>query len=98
MSKQVLINCMVKPERVSEYRMFVKRIFEQLWQEEIQGVKYDVYKMEDNLFIHISRFATEEAKVEFEHLESVMLFNKNLNQLTNEKPVVNEVEEIEDYR
>lgn len=95
--KQVLINYIVKTEKVHENIALIKNVFNQLHAEKPAGVKYTAYKMGENVFIHIAQFETEEAHEEFTRLESFMAFRKDMKARQIERPITNTIEEIGDF-
>lgn len=92
--KQVLINYIVKPEKVDENAALIKQVFAQLREAQLKGVKYSAYKMGENVFVHIAQFENEAAHQLFTSLESFKTFRKNIAERQIEKPVTNNIEEI----
>jgi quinol monooxygenase YgiN len=92
--KQVLINYIVKPERVDENATLIKQVFAQMREEQVKGVKYAAYKMGENVFVHVAQFENEAAHQQFTSLESFKAFRKNMAERQIEKPVTNDIEEI----
>lgn len=92
--KHLLINYLVKPEKVEENISLIKSVFEELKVSGIEGVKYAAFRMGDNLFVHVARFETNEAHERFTSLQSFRDFRKDIVSRQIEKPVTNHVEEI----
>lgn len=92
--KQVLINYIVKPEKVDENATLIKQVFEQLKETQLRGVKYSAYKMGENVFVHVAQFENEAAHQQFTSLESFKAFRKDMAERQIEKPVTNNIEEI----
>jgi quinol monooxygenase YgiN len=92
--KQMLINYIVKPEKADENTALIKQVFAQLREAQIKGVKYSVYKMSENVFVHVAQFEHEAAHQQFISLESFRTFGKNMAERQIEKPVTTNIEEI----
>jgi quinol monooxygenase YgiN len=92
--KQVLINYIVKPEKVDENAALVRQVFTQLKAVRLGGVKYSVYKMGENVFVHVAQFESEAAHQQFAALESFRLFRQTMAERQIEKPVTNDIEEV----
>ena len=92
--KQVLINYIVKPEKVDENARLIKQVFKQLKAEQLVGVKYSAYKMGGNVFVHVVQFENEAAHQQFIALESFKVFRQNMAERQIEKPVTNNIEEV----
>ena len=92
--KQVLINYIVKPDKVHENATLILQVFEQLKREQLKGVKYSVYKMGEHVFVHIAQFDNETAHERFAALESFRVFRQNMAERQIEKPVTNRIEEV----
>jgi quinol monooxygenase YgiN len=92
--KQVLINYIVKPDKVGENTTLIKQVFEQLKKEQLRGVKYSAYKMGENVFVHVARFENEAAHQQFTSLESFKAFRKDIAGRQLEKPITNTIDEI----
>lgn len=94
MEKQVLINYLVKPERVDENVALIKEVFKQLKTAKLTGVKYAAFKMGENVFVHVAQFASEAANKAFSELEAFKAFQKDGATRRLESPIINEIEEI----
>jgi quinol monooxygenase YgiN len=94
MQKQVLINYMINAGQVDENISLIKNVFAQLNAVKLTGIKYSVYKMGENVFVHIAQFENEEAEKKFAQLGSFMAFRKDIAARQREKPVTNNIEEI----
>ena len=92
--KQVLINYIVKPEKVDENATLIKQVFAEMREVKLKGVKYSAYKMGENVFVHVAQFENEVAHQQFTSLESFKAFRKNIAERQIEKPVTNNIEEI----
>src|SRR5687767_15151774 len=92
--KQVLINYIVKPEKVVENTTLIKQVSEQLKREQPRGVKYSAYKMGENVFVHVARFETEAVHQQFTSMESFKAFRENIAGRQIEKPITNNIDEI----
>ncbi|SIO37642.1 antibiotic biosynthesis monooxygenase family protein [Chitinophaga niabensis] len=97
MMKQVLVNYIVKPEKIGENIALIKDVFLALKSSRSKGVKYSVYRMGENVFIHIAQFETEEANNEFRALEAFKAFRKDHSERQVEKPITNDIEEIGNF-
>lgn len=92
--KQVLINYIVKPEKVDENATLINQVFVEMRELKLKGVKYSAYKMSENVFVHVAQFENEVAHQQFTSLESFRAFRKNMAERQIEKPVTNNIEEI----
>ena len=92
--KQVLINYIVKPEKVDENAALIRQVFQQMRDEHLKGVKYSAYKMGENIFVHVAQFENEKAHQQFTSLESFKAFRENIAERQIEKPVTNNIEEL----
>ena len=92
--KQVLINYIVKPEKVDENTTLIRQVFQQMKEEQLKCVKYSAYKMGENIFVHVAQFENEAAHQQFTSLESFKAFRKNIAERQIEKPVTNNIEEL----
>lgn len=88
--KQVLINYIVKPEKAAENATLIKQVFKQLRAERLAGVKYSLYKVGENVFVHVAQFENETAHQQFTSLESFKVFRQNMAERQIEKPVTND--------
>lgn len=95
--KRLLINYVVKPERAEENQVLIRNVFAELKKANLAGVKYQVYKMGNNVFVHIVQFADEEANRRFTELAAFRTFRKEMDLRLEEKPVTNQLFEIGSY-
>ena len=92
--KEQLINYMVKPDKVNENTELIQNVFKELQSTKIHGLKYSVYKMGANVFVHIAQFETPASQAAFRELASFKAFCKEISTREIEKPIVNTIVEI----
>jgi hypothetical protein len=95
--KQQLINYMVKPDKVEENVQLIQNVFKELKVARIHGLKYSVYKMGENVFVHIAQFETPDSQTAFMELDSFKAFRENISARQLEKPIVNPIVEIASF-
>jgi hypothetical protein len=89
-----MTNYIVKMSMVETNLKLAKSIFYELDYKQVEGVKYSAYKMGENVFIHFATFDSKAAERKFQNLESFKLFSESIAKSVEEKPVVNEIEEV----
>jgi hypothetical protein len=97
MVKIFFIHYVVKIEKVEESENLTRELFVHLKGQKPDGVMYTVYRMGENVFIHIAGFANEGANLGFSLLPAVNFFLDSIKKLLIEEPVLNDVKEIDFY-
>ncbi|MEO6870178.1 MAG: antibiotic biosynthesis monooxygenase [Ginsengibacter sp.] len=95
--KEVNTTYSVLEDTVDENVRLIQNVVKQLREEGLPGVKYSVYKMGKNVFIHTAQFTTEEAYKKFDQLTAFKKFRSELGAKLKDKPITNVVEEIDSY-
>lgn len=96
-AKQIIVNYIVRDDRVEENIRLVQEVLRQLNEQQPEGVRYAAYKMGDNVFVHVALFRDEAADKAFTNLPAFQAFRRNMSDRLEEKPIVNEVVEIGRY-
>lgn len=95
--KGICINYMTLNERGEENKQLVMEIFKQLFEQNLIGVKYAVFKMGENIFVHLAQFESEEAGQAFQRLPAFQAFQKNLNSRLISLPILTPMTEIDTF-
>ena len=95
--KEFFLHYVIKKEKVTESEKLTREMFDQLRTLKPEYIKHSVFKMGENVFIHIARFANEEANLNFSGLPAFINFKDSIKGLLMEESVLNEVREILTY-
>jgi len=97
--RQVLVRYKVKPERVEENEQLVRAVYEELRRTEPVGLRYATFKLDDGVsFVHLAVTESENAGSPLSKLRAFQEFQKNIDDRTDEGPIVTEVEQIGSFR
>lgn len=94
MLKSVSINYITYPEKAEENKQLIEQVFHQLQEQKLEGIKYAVFKMGENVFVHLAQFESEEANEVFRTLPAFRAFQKNINGRLISKPITTPMMEI----
>jgi hypothetical protein len=79
---------------MDEHISLVQKVFLQLQEQNITGIKYVCYRTADNAFTHIAQFEDESVQKKFTSLSSFQEFRENLETRILDKPVSKDLTEI----
>ena len=97
MMKRVFIHYVIKDDKVTENEALIHNIFKELQQLKLKSLNYAVYKMGDNVFVHVVHFQNDSTNKIFMDLSSVKAFQNTLSSRLSEKSVENDVIQIGSY-
>jgi heme-degrading monooxygenase HmoA len=93
-----VIRYKLKADRVAENEQLIKKVFLQIHDKKLQGVRYAVYKLADGVsFMHIIFYETNEAHKAFTDLPAFKDFQAQARDRFEEAPITDEAEEIGRY-
>src|ERR1700712_5897042 len=96
--KKILVRYKLKADKVTENETLVKKVYEQLHEERIEGFHYCTLKLADGVsFIHVALADSEEANATFGRLSAFKNFQENIKDRCEELPVVNAITVIGAY-
>jgi hypothetical protein len=97
--RRVLVRYKVKPERVEENEQLVRAVYDELRHTEPPGLRYATFKLDDGVsFVHIAVTESDTRGSPLSKLKAFQEFQNNIEDRTDEAPVVTEIEEIGSYR
>src|SRR5262245_262660 len=95
--RQVMVRYKVKPERVAENEELVRAVYEELHDTQPSGLSYATFKLEDGVsFVHFA--ITEDGSRPLSEVKAFGEFQREIEDRTDEAPVVTELDEIGSYR
>lgn len=89
--KGFFIHYLARREAVKESEKLTREMLLLLKTLRPKGVMYSVYKMGENIFVHIVEFANEEANLNFSLSPAINIFQDGIKKLLMEEPVLNEI-------
>lgn len=95
--KQIFVHYCVRDDKVKENEKYIKEVFDELHKLELENIKYSVFRMGTNVFIHIARFKNEKANLRFSQLPAFKEFLSSVKDRLSEPPISNDVIEIGSY-
>jgi quinol monooxygenase YgiN len=96
--KHSIIQYTVKEGKSAENENLIKNVFIQLQSDQPKGIQYNVYKTDENSFIHMISFESDEANKEFTDLAAFKAFRANLNDRIESPPVRKELSRVGSYK
>jgi hypothetical protein len=97
--RQVMVRYRVKPERVEENEELVRAVYAELRRTEPAGLRYATFKLDDGVsFIHLAVTEAESEGSPLSKLRSFKEFQKHIEDRTDERPVVSELDQIGSFR
>jgi hypothetical protein len=97
--RQVMVRYKVKPERVAENEQLVRAVYDELHRLEPAGLRYATFKLDDGVsFIHLAVTEAESKGSPLSKLKAFQEFQKNIDDRTEEGPVVTELDQIGSFR
>jgi quinol monooxygenase YgiN len=97
--RQVMVRYKVKPERVEENEELVRAVYDELRQAEPAGLRYATFKLDDGVtFVHLAVTETDREGSPLSKLPAFRAFQRNIEDRTDESPVVSEIDQIGSFR
>jgi hypothetical protein len=97
--RQVMVRYKVKPERVEENEDLVRAVYDEIHRTEPAGLRYATFKLDDGVsFVHLAVTEGEHGESPLSKVEAFQEFQKDINERTDEGPVVTRLDEIGSYR
>lgn len=93
----ILINYITEKDKTDDNIYLIEQVFRELEEQDITGIRCAVYKLGENVFIHIVYFRNKEACRAFTALPAVRRFFAGIDGRLEGDPIINEVEEIGSY-
>ena len=96
---QVMVRYRVKPERVEENEELVRAVYDELRRTEPAGLRYATFKLDDGVsFVHLAVTESESGGSPLSRLRAFQEFQKDIEDRTDESPVVTELDQIGSFR
>jgi hypothetical protein len=97
--RQVMVRYKVKPERVEENEELVRAVYDELGRTEPAGLRYATFKLDDGVsFVHLAVTESEDGGSPLSKVQAFQEFQKNIEDRTDEGPVVTELDQIGSFR
>src|ERR671931_2219876 len=97
--RQVLVRYKIKPDRVEENEELVRAVYDELRHTEPGGLRYATFKLDDGVsFLHVAVTESDTGGSPLSKVKAFHEFQKNIEDRTDEAPVVTAIEEIGTYR
>jgi Antibiotic biosynthesis monooxygenase len=97
--RQVMVRYRVKPERVEENEDLVRAVYDELRRSEPAGLRYATFKLDDGVsFVHLAVTESENGGSRLSKLKAFQEFQKDIEDRTDEGPVVTELDLIGSFR
>ena len=97
--KRVIVRYKVKPDRVAENEELVRAVYEELRRTEPPGLRYATFKLDDGVsFLHLASVESDGGANPLSKVKAFQEFQKDIDDRTDEGPVVTGLEEIGSYR
>ena len=97
--RQVLVRYKIKPDRVEENEKLVRAVYDELHDTEPAGLRYATFKQCDAVsFVHVAVTESDSGGSPLSKVNAFQEFQKNIEDRTDEAPVVTAIEEIGSYR
>jgi quinol monooxygenase YgiN len=96
--KHSIIQYTVKEGKAAENAGLISDVFAQLLSANPKGIKYQVFNIDANSFMHIITFESDEANKAFTNLPAFQAFRANLNERLENPPVRKEVVQVGSYQ
>jgi len=92
-----MVRYRVKPDRADENERLVRAVYEELHETNPSGLRYATFRLKDGVtFVHLAE--TEGANSPLSDVAAFKEFQREIEERTDESPVVTQVEEIGSYR
>jgi len=96
--KHSIIQYTVKEGKATENEGLIGDVFAELQLLQPKGIQYQVYNIDENSFMHIIAFESDEANKAFTNLPAFLAFRANLNERIENPPVRKEMVQIGTYQ
>jgi hypothetical protein len=97
--RQVMVRYKVKPERVEENQELVRAVYDEIHRTQPAGLRYATFKLDNGVsFVHLAVTEGESGGSPLSKLKAFVEFQKNIENRTDEGPVVTELDQIGSFR
>jgi hypothetical protein len=97
--KRVIVRYKVKAEKADENVRYIKKVFEELHQNNSAGLRYASFQSADGVsFVHIASIETDDGKNPLSESTAFKSFQAEIKDRCEEPPVAVEINEIGSYR
>jgi hypothetical protein len=97
--RQVMVRYKVKAERVEENEGLVRAVYDEIRRTEPAGLHYATFKLDDGVsFVHLAMTESELGGSPLSEVKAFQEFQKDIEDRTEEGPVVTELDEIGSFR
>jgi hypothetical protein len=97
--KRVMVRYKVKADRATENEGFIRKVFEQLKNEKLSGVRYASFKLDDGVsFVHIASIETTDGSNPLGELSAFKAFAAQIKDRCEEPPAAVDLTEVGSYR
>ncbi len=97
--RQVMVRYKVKPERVEENEELVRAVYDELGHTEPPDLRYATFKLDDGVsFVHLASVENESGDSPLSKVKAFQEFQKEIDDRTDEGPVVTQLTEIGSFR
>jgi hypothetical protein len=94
-----MVRYRVKPDRVEENEELVRAVYRELRDTEPAGLRYATFKLDDGVsFVHLAVSESDAGGNPLTEVKAFQEFQRNIEDRTDEAPVVTAIEEIGSYR
>jgi hypothetical protein len=95
--KRVIVRYKVKPDQAARNEELVRAVYDELDRTKPAGLRYATFQLEDGVsFVHLAE--TADGTSPLSAVEAFKRFQENIDDRTEERPVVTELREIGSYR
>ena len=95
----VMVRYRVKPAQVEENVELVRAVYDELRRTEPRGLRYATFRLDDGVsFVHLAVTETENAGSPLSKLKAFQEFQRNIEDRTEQAPVVTRLELIGAFR
>ena len=97
--RQVMVRYKVKAAQVEENVELVRAVYDELRRTEPRGLRYATFRLDDGVsFVHLAVIETENGGSPLSELKAFQEFQRNIEDRTEEAPVVTRLELIGAFR
>ncbi len=97
--KRIMVRYRVKPERLDEHVAYIAKVFEQLAEEQPDGIRYAAFRLDDQVsFVHLASIETADGTNPLNSLSAFQAFTKHIKDRCDEPPVAAELHELRVHR
>jgi len=97
--KKLIVRYKVKADKADENEKFIRKVFEELHKNRLDGLRYACFKLSDGVsFVHIVSIETTDGTNPLIETPAFKSFNAAIKDRCEEQPVLTEITEVGSYR